>query len=91
MVDQETVQRLRALWKSGHDKYSSFLAVLNEVRTEIGDAALSTFCFDELRIGMSRIMKAREILTEVDVARVRAEMGRSRRSGRASRYGPPSR
>jgi hypothetical protein len=58
--------RLRALWKSGRDKYSSFFAVLEEVRREIGNDALSDWCFDNLHISMSAIVKARKVLRETD-------------------------
>jgi hypothetical protein len=61
-------QRLRALWKSGRDKYASFFVVLDEVRAEIGNDALADWCFDNLRIGISVIRQTRKVLRETDAA-----------------------
>jgi hypothetical protein len=78
---REQVQRLRALWKSGRDKYRSFFAVLNEVRMEIGDDALKDWCFDRLRIAFSAINVTANILGDVDgkIARASLKAARARK------------
>lgn len=83
MDDQELKhqsERLRALWKSGRDKYASFFSVLNEVRAEIGDEALGNWCFDELRIGLSVIMDIRRLLTATDADIVKADLAAARKA-----------
>ncbi len=72
-LDQQA-DRLKALWKSGRDKYSSFFAVLEEVRQVIGDAALASWCYNELRIGLSVITTTKDILRKADAARVKSEL-----------------
>lgn len=67
-------ERLRVLWKSGRDKYVSFFAVLNEVRKEIGDEALPNWCFDNLRIGITTITKAKGLLIETDREIVKGDL-----------------
>jgi hypothetical protein len=70
----EQANRLKALWKSGRDKYASFFAVLNEVHAEIGDDELFHWCFDNLHIGMSVILKTRKVLAETDEKAVRTNL-----------------
>jgi regulator of replication initiation timing/molybdopterin converting factor small subunit len=70
----EQAERLRALWKSGRDKYVSFFAVLSEVKREVGDDKLSDWCFYELRIPLPVIVRAHGLLTEADAARVKADL-----------------
>lgn len=82
---RQQAERLRALWKSGRDKYASFFSVLNEVRQEIGDEALPTWCFDELRIGISVIAEARRLLTAMDAEIVKADLAAAKRAEREQR------
>ena len=72
-MDEQTPERLKALWKSGRDKYRSFFTVLNEVRREIGDAALADWCRKELQIGMSIIVSTTDVLNKADAAMTRKE------------------
>jgi len=65
-MDTQQSERLRALWKSGRDKYRSFFAVLAEVRQEIGDDALPHYCIAELHIGISVITEVSKIMRGVD-------------------------
>jgi hypothetical protein len=58
--------RLKALWKSGRAKYASFFAVLGEVRQEIGDKALPSWCFHKIDIGLDVITKTTQLLRQVD-------------------------
>lgn len=62
----EHANRLRVLWKTGRDKYASFFAVLEEVRAEIGNDALSNWCFHNLSISLSTIVKISEVLVKTD-------------------------
>jgi hypothetical protein len=73
-MDEQQTERLRALFKSGRDKYQSFFAVLEEVRQEIGDDALPKFCVEELGIGLSVITQATGILHSVDAKIARSEL-----------------
>jgi len=68
---QQQAERLQALWKSGRDKYLSFFTVLEEVRQEIGSDALPRWCAENLRIGLSVIIKHRKLLQDVDAEIVR--------------------
>jgi len=72
-MDKSNAERLKALWKSGRDKFQSFFTVLNEVRAEIGDDELATYCRNELAISLSIIMKAKGILREVDEMTVKED------------------
>jgi hypothetical protein len=65
-MDMQQSERLRALWKSGRDKYRSFFTVLSEVRQEIGDDALPHYCIAELHIGISVITEVSKIMRGVD-------------------------
>lgn len=82
---KQQAERLRALWKSGRDKYASFFSVLNEVRQQIGDDALPTWCFDELRIGVSVIVEARRLLTAMDAEIVKADLAVAKKAERDQR------
>jgi len=73
----EQAQRLKALWKSGRDKYQSFFAVLDEVRKQVGDDDLANWCFDHLRIGMSVIVQTTKVLTETDEGAMKASLRRA--------------
>ena len=74
----QAVDRLRALWKSGRDKYTSFFAVLDEVRKEVGDDKFDAWCMRELMIGPSVITKVTGILHESDAKRIKADLKRAR-------------
>jgi hypothetical protein len=80
-------QRLRALWKSGRDKYASFFVVLDEVRHEIGNDALPKWCFDNLRISISVIVKTRKVLRETDAEIVKRNLAEAAAADKA----PPRR
>jgi hypothetical protein len=69
----DRAERMRVLWKSGRDKYRSFFAVLDEVRGEIGSAKLPAWCVSELHIGLSVIMKATALLTQLDQERIKTD------------------
>jgi hypothetical protein len=73
-MDEQKTERLRALWKSGRDKYRSFFAVLNEVCQEIGDEALPAWCRTELFIGLSVITQIANVLGKIDEQVVKAEL-----------------
>src|ERR1035437_3949710 len=66
MTDNQQAARLLALWKSGRDKFSSFFAVLEEVRQEVGDDDLARWCREELLIGISAIVKMQEVMKKAD-------------------------
>lgn len=72
-MNQQT-DRLRALWKSGRDKYRSFFTVLNEVRAEIGNDALPAYCRDELSIGLTVITSMTSVLGKMDETAVKADL-----------------
>jgi hypothetical protein len=67
----QQAERLKALWKSGRDKYQSFFAVLEEVRHEVGNDDLAAWCRDNLQIGISVIVNIRGILLKADAARAK--------------------
>ena len=92
MVDQQQVLRLQALFKSGRDKLQSFFAVLNEVRLEIGDQALPSWCFNELHIGFSVVDNIAKVLVKTDEERIKNRTSRSKNSptGSARAGRPPA-
>jgi hypothetical protein len=72
---KDQAHRLRVLWKSGRDKYSSFYAVLGEVRKEIGDdRAFASWCVTDLRISVDTIANARNLLRKIDANKVKADL-----------------
>lgn len=88
MSEQDLTQqseRLKALWKSGRDKYTSFFSVLNEVRSVVGDDALPNWCFDNLRIGISVIVNAGKLLTALDREIVQSDLAAAKKAERDSR------
>jgi hypothetical protein len=72
----EQIHRLRALWKSGRDKFRSFFTVLSDVRQQIGNEDLELWCARDLRIGLSIITKATGILSDVDAAKFKEELAK---------------
>ena len=80
--DDEQINRLRALWKSGRDKYYSFFTVLNDVNQEIGDKAMETWCNSKLSIGLGVIENASGALREEDQDRVKADLKKWRKAAR---------
>ena len=66
--EQQQINTLRALWKSGRDKYVSFFAVLDEVRQENGDDAMDEWCRSKLGISLGYIIKASSVLNNADKA-----------------------
>jgi hypothetical protein len=81
------VDRLKALWHSGRDKYASFYAELDRVRLQVGDEALANWTFDNLRIGMTRITEIANILTTDDANRVKEELKAAKAHARQQRRG----
>jgi hypothetical protein len=92
----EQANRLRALWKSGRDKYASFFTILEEVRQDIGDDALTGWCFHTLSVSLSGIAETRKVLTKTDadivkrnlataIAAEKAEIRRAREASRKTR------
>jgi hypothetical protein len=79
-VEEQTADRLKALWKSGRDKYRSFFTVLEEVRKEIGDEALPMWCIKELRIGFSTITTVAGVLTKAETLRVKSELAEAKKA-----------
>ena len=73
MDTKQEAERLRALWKSGRDKYASFFHVFSDVRKEVGDANLADWCYRELRISLDIVLMAGKTLTKIDGERVKAE------------------
>jgi DNA anti-recombination protein RmuC len=72
---KDQAHRLRVLWKSGRDKYSSFYAVLGEVRKEIGnDRAFASWCVTDLRISVDVLANARNLLRKNDADIVKADL-----------------
>jgi hypothetical protein len=78
-------ERLRALWKSGRAKYASFFQVLEEVRAQIGDAALADWCIDNLQIGLTAINTTSRLLTQTDGEIVRANLAAARQAEQDAR------
>lgn len=76
----EKAWRLRALWKSGRDKYASFFTVLNEVRQEVGDENLAHWTFDNLQIAISVILDTRRLLTATDAEIVKADLAAAKKA-----------
>jgi hypothetical protein len=79
IMENQHTARLKALWKSGRDKYRSFYTVLGDVRKEIGDEALAEFCLKELQIGLSVITNTANVLIRVDSEAVRTELAEANR------------
>jgi hypothetical protein len=71
MSDDFDIQRMQVLWKIGRDKFFSFFSTLEEVRKEIGDEAFPSWCFNELEIGLSVIVAARNAWNEADAKMVK--------------------
>jgi hypothetical protein len=68
---EDTAHRLRTLWDKGRNQYSSFFAILEGVRKEIGDSALPIYCRDELGINFGLVEKAKGFLKKDDEIAVR--------------------
>lgn len=79
-MDAEQIARLKALWKSGRDKYRSFFTVLNEVRQEVGEAALPRWCYENLNIGLSVILEYAKLLGPIDEKIVKANLAAARQA-----------
>jgi len=73
-MENQNSARLKALWKSGRDKYRSFYTVLDAVRQEIGDAKLAEYCLHELQIGLSVVTNTANVLVRVDAEAVKTEL-----------------
>jgi hypothetical protein len=64
--EEQTIIALKALWKSGRDKYQSFFTQLDQVQSIIGKAAIPEWCRTKLGIGHDKILKATKVLHETD-------------------------
>ena len=73
-MDIQIVERMRHLWKDGRAKYASFFACLQEVRQEVGDAALERWCRANLLISLDHIEKAAKLLPDVDAQKTKQEL-----------------
>ena len=85
-MDTQQAQRLRVLWKSGRDKYSAFFSGLEEVRREIGDDALPSWCRTELFIGLSVIVEFTALLNKADMERERVNFSAAKRAEAATKH-----
>jgi flagellar biosynthesis GTPase FlhF len=81
----DRAHRLIVLWKNARDKYRSFFSVLNEVRREIGDDALSVYCREQLRISLSIILETSKLLSKTDAEIVKEELAAATRVEKAKR------
>lgn len=81
IMDIQQAERLRALWKSGRDKYSSFFAGIEEVRREIGNESLPAWCVTNLQIGLVAITKAVNLLNEIDAQKAKAALSSANKAG----------
>jgi hypothetical protein len=62
----DEANRLKALWKSGRDKYASFFVVLGEVQKEVGKDKLGAWCYHHFRMPLHVVMKMSAFLAEAD-------------------------
>jgi hypothetical protein len=79
-MDHQQIQRMKVHWKKGRDNYTSFFTLLNEVRNEIGDAALPGWCIDKLHISLGTINEMIGVLKEADQLAIREELARARKA-----------
>jgi hypothetical protein len=72
-VDEEqTINSMKALWKSGRDKFRSFLTQFGEVDRELGPAAMDDWCIHKLGIGLDAITKVTGIFEHLDERNAKA-------------------
>lgn len=71
-IDEHTTTRLKALWKSGRDKYRSLFVVLEDTQKEVGHRALSQWCLNNLGMSLKSILLAKGFLTPAEQERVKA-------------------
>jgi len=74
----EQIERIRVLWNRARNMYSSAFAVLDEVRSEIGDERFAAWCFHELHISLSILNNTSAILKSEDAAIVRDKNKRAK-------------
>jgi hypothetical protein len=72
--EEEQIARLRALWKSGRDKFLSFFAVLAEVQAVVGDRDFDIWCISKLEIGAEAVSRLTGTLKKNDADVVRARL-----------------
>jgi len=84
-MDPQQADRLRALWKSGGDKYRSFFYALNEVQREIGPKALPRWCLRHLKLDLQVIDKARKLIDGIDAANIKADFAAAAAAEKAQR------
>lgn len=70
-MDAQQAQRMRALLKSGRDKYTSFFACLEEIRMEIGNRSLPAWCRKHLSMPLTEITEARKLLQHIDAVKIK--------------------
>jgi hypothetical protein len=85
MVDKQQTDRLKALWKSGRDKFRSFFTVINEVRRDIGDEELGAYCLHELGIGLSVILDVAKIFNQADEKILKEDLAAAARAEKEKR------
>ena len=73
----DEAKRMRVVWDRGINHLGSFYTMLDTKRKQIGDAALSDWCFYELHISLSIILRVSEVLDDADKTRVREELARA--------------
>jgi hypothetical protein len=81
-VDHDVKDRMQVHWKKMQGNALSFFALLDQVREEIGDAALASWCLNEIGIGMSRITRVQGILKKEDEDAVKARLKAAREHAR---------
>jgi hypothetical protein len=75
---KQQAERLRVTWTKARNYYRTFYKELDDVRLQIGDAALRSWCFDQLRIGLDPINITAGLLGEVDGKIIRASLKAAR-------------
>src|SRR5262249_14494296 len=81
----DLAERMKALWRSGQDKYNSFFYCLNEVRGHVGDDALMEWCFENLKISITKINLARDLLRKIDAEKVKEDLRASNEAAKQKR------
>jgi len=81
----EKIDRIRVLWNRARNMYSSAFAVLDEVRSEIGDERFASWCFHELHISLSILNNTSAILKSEDAAIVRDKNKRAKEYAKEQR------
>src|ERR1700719_2152577 len=78
MDQQELADRMKAHFKKGRDNFSSFYALLDEVRQQVGNGELAFWCATQLGIPISVIEKTSGILNKIDEEIAKTNLGAAR-------------